>query len=529
MHILFLTDNFPPEVNAPASRTFEHCREWVKAGHEVTVITCNPNFPRGVVYDGYQNRLRASREVMDGIQVVRVWSYITANEGFVRRSLDYVSFMMSSLIASPSVKRVDLVIGTSPQFFTVCAAYFVSRFKRIPFIFELRDLWPESIKAVGAIRNKLILWLLELVELFLYRRASAVVAVTNAFKEKLIERGIDGKKIKVITNGVDLSRFAPCPRDKILTEELGLEGKFVVGYIGTHGMAHALETVLKAAKMLQVAGERDVAFLLLGDGARKSFLERMAEQEGIKNVRFVSSVEKAEVVRYWSVLDASIIHLKNEETFATVIPSKLFECMGMGLPVLHGVRGESADIVEEARIGLTFEPENSNQLCESILKLRDDASLRSEFKSNCTQEAGKYDRKVKACQMLKCIEDLKLGPSDSESRYTPFLRWVFGLGCLVLIILALLPPDHLPAVELHFSWGDKALHAAAFAGLCLIGSWAYLNRPYSIMLGLLVLGGGIEIAQFATGWRHMEFGDFVANAVGIMIGRIAFHLLRKKA
>lgn len=129
--------------------------------------------------------------------------------------------------------------------------------------------------------------------------------------------------------------------------------------------------------------------------------------------------------------------------------------------------------------------------------------------------------------MPKCIEDLKLGPSDSELKYTPFLRWVFGLGCMVLIILALLPPDYLPAIEPHFSWWDKVLHAAAFTGLCLIGSWAYLNRPYFIMLGLLVLGGAIEIAQFSTGWRQMDFGDFVANAVGIIIGRITFHSLQK--
>ena len=130
--------------------------------------------------------------------------------------------------------------------------------------------------------------------------------------------------------------------------------------------------------------------------------------------------------------------------------------------------------------------------------------------------------------MLECIEDLKQGPSNSESRHTPFLRWVFGLGCMVLIVLALLPPDYLPDVEPSFSWQDKVLHAAAFVGLCLIGSWAYLRRSYSLMLGLLVLGGGIEIAQFATGWRHMDFGDFVANAAGIMIGRLAFHLLRRK-
>ena len=142
MHILFLTDNFPPEVNAPASRTFEHCREWVRAGHKVTVITGVPNFPRGKVYEGYSNRLW-QRETMEGIQVIRVWTYITANAGFAKRILDYQSFMVAATLAAPLVHKVDVVVGTSPQFFTVCAAYVISRFKRIPFVFELRDLWPE--------------------------------------------------------------------------------------------------------------------------------------------------------------------------------------------------------------------------------------------------------------------------------------------------------------------------------------------------------------------------------------------------
>ncbi|MCB1630138.1 MAG: hypothetical protein KDI48_20590, partial [Xanthomonadales bacterium] len=151
MHILFLSDNFPPEVNAPASRTFEHCREWVRAGHKVTVITCAPNFPKGKVFEGYRNRLW-QRERMDGIEVIRVWSYITANEGFTRRILDYLSYMFMAILAGPFVRRIELVVGTSPQFFTACAAYVVSRYRRVPYVFELRDLWPESIKAVGAMR-----------------------------------------------------------------------------------------------------------------------------------------------------------------------------------------------------------------------------------------------------------------------------------------------------------------------------------------------------------------------------------------
>jgi len=181
MHILFLTDNFPPEVNAPASRTFEHCREWVRSGEQVTVITCAPNFPKGRVYDGYRNRIWQTED-MDGVRVVRVWSYVTANEGFTKRILDYQSFMVSATIAAIFVPRVEVVIGTSPQFFTVCAAWAVSALKRIPFVFELRDIWPESIKAVGALQDSALLRLLEHIELFLYRHADRIVSVTRSFR-----------------------------------------------------------------------------------------------------------------------------------------------------------------------------------------------------------------------------------------------------------------------------------------------------------------------------------------------------------
>lgn len=413
MHILFLTDNFPPEVNAPASRTFEHCREWVKAGHEVTVITCAPNFPKGKVFEGYRNRLWQT-EALEGIRVVRVWSYITANEGFVKRILDYQSFMVSATLASPFVRGVDIVVGTSPHFFTACAAYVVSRVKRIPFVFELRDLWPESIRAVGAMGDSAVLRGVERVELFLYRKAAAVVSVTNAFRDNLIGRGIDGDKVHVVTNGVDIGRFKPCDKDSELVRRLGLEGKFVAGYIGTHGMAHALETLLDAAARLKTLPDGDrFRLLMLGDGARKQALMTRAQEMGLDNVVFVDSVPKDEVVRYWSLLDVSIIHLKKTELFTTVIPSKLFECMGMGIPVLHGVAGESAGIVERERVGIVFEPENVDALCAGLVRLASEKLLFDEARRNGLAAAQKYDRSVLAWQMLQVLEAFapKLAPA----------------------------------------------------------------------------------------------------------------------
>ena len=406
MHILFLTDNFPPEVNAPASRTFEHCREWVKAGHKVTVVTCAPNFPKGKVFDGYRNRAWQTEE-MDGIRVIRVWSYITANEGFVKRILDYQSFMVTATLASPFVRGVDVVVGTSPQFFTACAAYVVAGMKRVPWVFELRDLWPESIRAVGAMKESKALDWLEKLELFLYRKANAVVSVTNAFRDNLIGRGIDGAKIHVVTNGVDISRFNPREKDAELVRELGLDGKFVAGYIGTHGMAHALETLLEAAAKLKARPDGDrYRILLLGDGARKAELVAQAQAKGLDNVLFVDSVSKEQVVRYWSLLDVSIIHLRKTELFTTVIPSKLFECMGMGIPVLHGVAGESAGIVEKEGAGIVFEPENADALCDGLARLAADRALYDQYRSNALAGAHNYDRSVLAGRMLGVLEGL---------------------------------------------------------------------------------------------------------------------------
>ena len=335
------------------------------------------------------------------------WSYITANKGFTKRVLNYISFMISAVIASLWVKKVDIVVGTSPQLFTACAAYIAGKMKRVPWIFELRDIWPESIRAVEAMNHSFILDWLETIELFLYRKASVVVSVTRKFKENLVNRGIEETKIHVVTNGVDLSRFSPRGKDAELVAKYHLEDKFVAGYIGTHGMAHALDTVLEAARELKnhPQGER-YPIILLGNGANKKNLLDRAGKEGLDNVIFIDSVCKDEVVRYWSLLDVFIIHLKKTELFTTVIPSKLFECMAMAIPVLHGVRGESADIVEGEDIGITFEPENSRELCNGLMQLANDKVLFQRLKRNGPKAAKEYDRRKLAAKMMKIIESL---------------------------------------------------------------------------------------------------------------------------
>ena len=403
MHILFLTDNFPPEVNAPASRTFEHCREWVRLGEQVTVITCTPNFPKGTVSPGYQNRLWQV-EMLDGIRVIRVWSYITANEGFIRRSLDYMSFMVSATIASLFVKKVDVVIGTSPQFFTVCAAYVVGLLKRVPWVFELRDIWPESIKAVGSMNDGFLYRSLEKLELFLYKKASRIIALTQSFKKELVLRGITAEKIDVVTNGVDLSLFKPRSKNEALLKKLGLENQFIAGYIGTIGMAHGLETLIKAAEILKsTPGAENIHLIILGDGAKKSNLKQLTAEKQLKNISFIDTVSKSEVGDYWSLLDVSVIHLKKDPLFEKVIPSKLFECMAMGIPVLHGVLGESAEIVSRLGVGKTIAPDHPQVMAQEILHLAMNNPELQQIKEAALKAAYQFDRKHLAQSMLVSI------------------------------------------------------------------------------------------------------------------------------
>lgn len=363
MKILFLTDNFPPEVNAPSSRTFDHCKEWVRQGAKVTVITCAPNFPQGKVYPGYRNKLY-QKEWMEGIEVIRVWSYIVPNKGFFKRTLDYISYSISAFLAGLFVK-CDVIIATSPQFFTALAGRALSRWKRRDWIMEVRDLWPESIKTVGAMKESIFIRYFEWQEMRCYRSARRIVVVTDSFKTSLIRRGISADKIDVVKNGVNKALFTPRDKDRALLTELGLEHKTIIGYIGTHGMAHKLDFILRCAKRLEQE-QPNIHFMLLGGGAMKEELVRLRDELQCHNVTMLDPVPKEQVARYISIQDISLINLKKSPLFTTVIPSKIFENAGMAIPILMGVEGEAKEIVQSYGAGICFEPENEEDFCQAL-------------------------------------------------------------------------------------------------------------------------------------------------------------------
>ena len=401
MRILFLSHYFPPEVNAPAVRTHEHCREWVQCGHEVHVLTCVPNHPQGRIYDGYKRRFATQHETVDGIQVHRVCTYTSPNKGFLRRTLGYASYMFAASLASLRLPRPDVLVATSPQFFCACAGFLASKLLRRPWIFELRDIWPESLVAVGAIRNKAIMQFLERIELLLYEDADAVVALTDSFKQNLLSRGVLGSKIHVVTNGIYPRSWRT--RDQSSRNELGLDSKFIVSYVGTHGMAHNLETILEAASLLQ--GDRDIQFITVGTGAEYEKLLNIKKEKSLDNVSMVGQVPRERAKMYLEASDVSVVILRKAELFKTVIPSKMFEAMALRNPIILAVEGEAKRIVEEARAGLCIEPENAEQLAEAVLRLKSDGELRSRLGRNgLLAVEKKFNREVLARGMLEVIE-----------------------------------------------------------------------------------------------------------------------------
>lgn len=407
MHILFLSENFPPESNAAATRVHERAVYWACWGHQVTVLTCAPNFPLGRVFDGYRNNWLRT-DMIDGIRVVRVKTFIAANEGFAKRILDFVSFMLAAFVAGLFVRRPDVVVATSPQFFAAVGGWALAAVRRRPFIFELGDLWPRSILAVGAMRPNLAIRLLEKLELFLYRRSARVVALTQAFKDDLIGRGIDPHKIDVVINGVDLPRYAPRQRDGQLARDWGLEGRTVIGYVGTHGMAHGLINVLDAAGHLR--GRDDLRFLLVGAGAERQMLVDEAARRGLENVVFLPLQPKEMMPRIWSLCDVALIHLKDDPTFAEVIPSKIFEAMGMGLPLLAVCpEGEASRIVTGEQAGLWVPAGRPAELAEAAVRLADDVPLRTRLAECSLRAAPSYSRQRQAEKMIAVLEQVVQG------------------------------------------------------------------------------------------------------------------------
>lgn len=376
MRIFWLCHYFAPELGAPQARLLELSRAFRDMGHEVSAVTCFPNHPTGELAPGDKG-VNHRRDTVDGIVVHRCRSYVTPNKGFVKKTLGHLSFMFSGysgLSRAARERRPDVVIVSSPTFFSVFTAWLWCGRRDIPWVFEVRDLWPAIFVELGVLRNRVIIWLLERCELFLYRRAARVVVVTQSFKENIVARGIDQAKTEVVTNGVDLSWFVSLPRDEEFASDKGLAGKFVVLYLGAHGISHALSRILDAAE--QLGDLADVRFVFVGEGAEKERLVAEASARNVKNVIFHHGVPKDEVRKWYGIANVGLVPLRNVPLFKTFIPSKMFELLACGVPVIGSVDGEAADILRASGGARVVPPEDAGAIAREIRALHGDPGAR---------------------------------------------------------------------------------------------------------------------------------------------------------
>jgi colanic acid biosynthesis glycosyl transferase WcaI len=415
MKILYVSQYFPPEMGAPAGRVAELSRLWVEDGHEVTVLTGFPNHPTGIVPREYRSRFRrlVTHENVEGVNLVRTWLLPFPNRKSYERVLNYASFCVSSAVTGVFLDQPDIVIATSPQLLVGLSGWWLARCKRVPFVFEVRDLWPESLAAVGmGSSNSVLHRSLAKIAGFLYRTCDRLVVVTPAFKKYLIEHwGIPEEKIFVVENGVDANLFRSLPPNPALRRELGAEGKFVVSYIGTMGNAHGLETLLEAAALLHERAP-NVLFLLVGEGAEKERLLTLTRSRELTNVRFVDQQPREKIPAYISASDACLVLLKRTELFKTVLPTKMLEFMSCARPVILGVDGHARKVMEQANAGISIQPQDPAELVDAVVRLAANPGLRESLGRNGRQHVLQYFSRQRTAKVyLDVLQDL-LGKSQ---------------------------------------------------------------------------------------------------------------------
>ena len=412
MNVVFFSHYFPPEGNAPASRTYDHCSRWVKDGVQVQVITCAPNVPDGAVYEGYRNRLWPQRETVDGVEVIRVWTYLRKSPGKLDLILNYLSYLVTALFAFVFfVRRPSVIVATTPQFFCGIAAVLASWLKWCPLVLEVRDIWPESIVTVGAIRRGMVIRILEAMERWMYRSASHIVAVGPGYRDNILSKSDVGDRISIVTNGVDTEQYLPKNDSDEIAKRYDLGMRFVCSYVGTIGMAHGLDVVVRVAEKLRDAGREDIVFLLVGGGTRlESLRDIVAAKQLDELIKFTGRIDKAEVPEALAASDACLVHLSKVDLFKHVIPSKIFETMAMERPIIMGVRGRAREIVLAAGSGVAMEPENDEQLLQLLDHLSEDRdATRQMGKNGRTFVSDYFDRNQLAADMLQIVRRVAQG------------------------------------------------------------------------------------------------------------------------
>ena len=374
MNLLYISQYFPPEMGAPSARGSELARHWAHAGHQVSVLTGFPNHPTGVVPAEWRSRLRrlTYHEKIGHVDVYRTWLWPLPNRKAHERMRNYASFCLSAALRGMTIPRPDVIIASSPQLLVGLSGWWLAFTRQIPFVFEVRDLWPESLAAVGVGgENSLLHHALAAIAGFLYRSADRIVVVTPAFKDYLIHRWrVPAAKIEVVENGVETDLFVPTDPTPAAyrRRELNAESRFLVCYIGTMGMAHGLETVLDAAARLQSSAP-NVLFVLIGEGSEKERIKSLAHSRGLTNVWFLDQQPREKIPSFISAADVCLVLLKKTDVFKTVIPTKMLEYMSCARAVILGVEGQARQILEDAGAGLAIEPENADALAAAITQL----------------------------------------------------------------------------------------------------------------------------------------------------------------
>jgi glycosyltransferase involved in cell wall biosynthesis len=368
MRILYVSHYYPPEVGAASARVHELAREWVKRDCSVTVLTGFPHYPIG------KKRARdrfvlTRREEADGVDVVRSYVFAAANRGVVKRMCSYASFMLSAMMfGRVRIRRPDVVIATSPQLLCGVAGYALARSFGVPFVFEVRDLWPESILAVEAMRDSPFIRALKCVARHLYNHSDQIVTVGEGYRQGIHKRyGIPLDAMAVVRNGIDARLFRPSPRENEVRRQHGWGDRFVTMYVGTHGMAHGLRQVLETAKTLR--GEPDKLFVFVGEGAEKDQLKRRAAEWQLSNVQFIDQQPKSRVPLYYAACDLGLVSLRATPLFQEVLPSKIFEYMGMERAVLSNVNGEAREVIESAGAGEYVPSEDVPAMVSAVRRL----------------------------------------------------------------------------------------------------------------------------------------------------------------
>ncbi|MCC9601118.1 glycosyltransferase family 4 protein [Stieleria sp. JC731] len=408
MKIVFFTHYYTPEGNAPASRTSEHCKRWIRENSDVdvTVITCAPNVPDGKVYPGYRNRLWPQRESIDGVNVIRVWSFIRPNLGKTGLIVNYVSYLFTALFAFLFfVRRPSAIVATTPQFFCGVAGILAGKLKRVPVVLEVRDIWPESIVTVGAIRRGLLIRTLERIEKWMYRSADHIVTVGPGYRDNILSKVDVHNRISTVTNGVDPDQFDPQLRGSEFANKYGLGDRFVCSYIGTVGRAHGLEIIVRTAERFREAKRDDVAFIIVGGGATLEQLQQTIEDKQLGDlVKTTGRLDKSKMPDALAASDVCLVHLSKVDLFEHVIPSKIFETMAMERGIIMGVRGRARDIVLDAASGVSLEPENDAELFEILQGMTaDKESVRSMGQRGRQFVVEHFNRDHLAADMLEIV------------------------------------------------------------------------------------------------------------------------------